>query len=373
MSDLLTTPLNDLHLELGAKMVPFSGYSMPVQYPVGIVKEHLHTRDHASVFDVSHMGQLMLSGQGIDDALEKILPINVKGIKADRQRYGFFTLENGGILDDLMLTRIDDNTFYMVVNASRKDVDYPHLHQHLEGFKIVEMNDYALIAVQGPQAAEALEKLIPGVSEMKFMDSKLLTVNGIEYRVSRSGYTGEDGYEISMPAHNANAFTKELLAQDNVAPAGLGARDSLRLEAGLCLYGNDIDETTTPVEADLLWAIQKIRKAEGEREGGFIGADVILSKIANKNGEINRKRVGFTVNSKAPVRAHTELFDTDNNQIGEITSGGFGATVNAPVAMGYIDIAHAEVGTKVIAKVRKKEVELTVAAMPLVPHRYHRG
>lgn len=374
MSDLLTTPLNDLHLELGAKMVPFSGYSMPVQYPVGIVKEHLHTRDHASVFDVSHMGQLMLSGQGIDDALEKILPINVKGIKADRQRYGFFTLENGGILDDLMLTRIDDNTFYMVVNASRKDVDYPHLHQHLEGFKIVEMNDYALIAVQGPQAAEALEKLIPGVSEMKFMDSKLLTVNGIEYRVSRSGYTGEDGYEISMPAHNANAFTKELLAQDNVAPAGLGARDSLRLEAGLCLYGNDIDETTTPVEADLLWAIQKIRKAEGEREGGFIGADVILSKIANKNtGEMNRKRVGFTVNSKAPVRAHTELFDTDNNQIGEITSGGFGATVSAPIAMGYIDIAHAEIGTKVIAKVRKKEVELTVAAMPFVPHRYHRG
>lgn len=370
MSELLLTPLNDLHIELGAKMVPFAGYSMPVQYPEGIVKEHLHTRDQAGVFDVSHMGQLMLSGEGIEDALEKILPINVKGLKAERQRYGFFTLEDGGILDDLMLTRVDDNTFYMVVNASRKDVDYPHLNKHLAGFTIEEMNEHALIAIQGLKAAEALNKLIPGVADMKFMDSKLFTVDGAEFRVSRSGYTGEDGYEISIPAAQAIDFTKQLLAQDNVAPAGLGARDSLRLEAGLCLYGNDIDETTTPVEADLLWAIQKIRKAGGEREGGFIGAGVILPQIASGAA---RKRVGFTVGSKAPVRAHTELFDTDGNKIGEVTSGGFGATFDAPVAMGYIDIAHAEVGTKVIAKVRKKEIELTVASMPLVPQRYYRG
>ncbi len=370
MTDLLTTPLNDLHIELGAKMVPFAGYSMPVQYADGIVQEHLHTRDYAGVFDVSHMGQLILSGEGIDEALEKILPIDVKGLKADRQRYGMFTLENGGILDDLMLTRIDDNSFYMVVNASRKDVDYPHLRQHLAGFDIVEMDEHALIAIQGLKAAEALDKLIPGTADMKFMDSKIFNVDGIEYRVSRSGYTGEDGYEISIPAGKSISFTKKLLAQEYVKPAGLGARDSLRLEAGLCLYGNDIDENTTPVEADLLWAIQKARKAGGEREGGFIGAEVILPQIASG---ATKKRVGFTVNSKAPVRAHTELFDTNGNKIGEVTSGGFGATLNAPVAMGYVDKAHSEVGTKVIAKVRKKEIELTVAKMPLVPQRYYRG
>ncbi len=370
MTELLTTPLNDLHVELGAKMVPFAGYSMPVQYSDGIVKEHLHTRDHAGLFDVSHMGQLLLSGKGIDDALEKILPINVKDLKAGRQRYGFFTLENGGILDDLMLTRVDDKTFYMVVNASRKDVDYPHLRKHLADFEMVEMNDHALIAIQGLQAAGALEKFIPGVAEMKFMDSQLFNVDGIEYRVSRSGYTGEDGYEISVPAGKSISFTKKLLAQDNVKPAGLGARDSLRLEAGLCLYGNDIDENTTPVEADLLWAIQKIRKAGGEREGGFIGADVILPQIESG---VERKRVGFTVDSKAPIRAHTELFDEGGNKIGEVTSGGFGATLNAPVAMGYVDKAHSDIGTKVIAKVRKREIELTVAKMPLVPQRYYRG
>ncbi|PID65135.1 MAG: glycine cleavage system protein T [Gammaproteobacteria bacterium] len=370
MTDLLTTPLNDLHIELGAKMVPFAGYSMPVQYADGIVKEHLHTRDCASVFDVSHMGQLILSGEGIDEALERILPIDIKGLKPGCQRYIFFTLENGGILDDLMLTRVDNNTFYMVVNASRKDVDYPHLRKHLAGFDIVEMNEHALVAIQGPKAAEALNKLIPGVAEMKFMTSKTFKVEGIEYRVSRCGYTGEDGYEISVPAGKSISFTKKLLAQDNVKPAGLGARDSLRLEAGLCLYGNDIDENTTPVEADLLWAIQKARKAGGEREGGFIGADVILPQIASG---ASRKRVGFIVDGKVPVRAHTELFDAEGNKVGEVTSGGFGATLNAPVAMGYVNKAFAEVGTKVIAKVRKKEIEMTVAKLPLVPQRYYRG
>ncbi len=369
MPELLTTPLNDLHVELGAKMVPFAGYTMPVQYAGGIVKEHLHTREHASVFDVSHMGQLLLSGQGIDEALEKILPINVKGLKTGRQRYGFFTLENGGILDDLMLTRVDDNSFYIVVNASRKGVDYPHLRKHLAGFDIVEMNHHALIAIQGPQAADALEHIIAGVADMRFMDSKAFNVDGIDYRVSRSGYTGEDGYEISMPAGKSISFTKKLLAQDNVAPAGLGARDSLRLEAGLCLYGNDIDENTTPVEADLLWAMPKVRKTGGERQGGFLGAEVILPQIERG---ADRKRVGFTVDSKAPVRAHTELFDSTGNKIGEITSGGFGATLNAPVAMGYVDTAHSQAGTKVIAKVRKKAIELTVTQMPLVPQRYKR-
>lgn len=370
MTDLLTTPLNDLHVELSGKMVPFAGFSMPVQYDGGIVKEHLHTRSDASIFDVSHMGQLIISGKGIDEALEKILPISVSGIKADRQRYGFFTLENGGILDDLMLTRIDDETFYMVVNASRKDVDYPHLEKHLAGFTITELSDYALIALQGPKSAEALEQLVPDVAVMKFMDSKNFCINGMGIRVSRSGYTGEDGYEISIPSDKVIDFTKQLLAIDTVEMAGLGARDSLRLEAGLCLYGNDIDENTTPAEADLLWGIQKVRKAGGEREGGFIGADVILKQIET-GAEI--KRVGFTVEGKVPVRAGTELFDSKDNLIGRVTSGGFGATIDAPVSMGYVNVAHADVGTKVIAKVRKKTVELTVAALPLVPQRYYRG
>lgn len=370
MAELLQTPLNDLHIALDAKMVPFAGYSMPVQYSDGIVKEHLHTRAHASVFDVSHMGQLIISGQGIDAALEKILPISVSGIKADRQRYGFFTLENGGILDDLMLTRIDDNTFYMVVNASRKDVDYPHLHKHLAGFEITELDQHALIALQGPDSAQALNNLIPGVSAMKFMDSKIFTVNGADYRVSRSGYTGEDGYEISIPASQAVDFTKQLLSQNHVKPAGLGARDSLRLEAGLCLYGNDIDETTTPAEADLLWAIQKIRKAGGQREGGFIGAETILAQIAEG---VARQRVGFIVEGRAPVRAGTELYDTQNNVVGKITSGGFGASLNQPIAMGYVNTQQAVIGNKIIAKVRKKDIELTISAMPLVEQRYYRG
>ncbi len=370
MSELQLTPLNDLHVELKAKMVPFAGYSMPVQYAEGIVKEHLHTRSHASVFDVSHMGQVVISGEGVAEALEKILPLNVTGQAIGRQRYGFLTLENGGILDDLMLARVDETTFYMVANASRKDAVYPHLHKHLAGFTIKEMSNHALIAIQGPKAAATLEKFIPGVSEMKFMDSRLFHVDGAGFRISRSGYTGEDGYEISIPADKAVAFTKQLLSQDGVMPAGLGSRDSLRLEAGLCLYGNDIDETTTPVEASLSWAIQKVRKPNGEREGGFVGAEKILAQIENG---AQRKRVCFTVDSKAPVRAHTELFDTEGNKVGEVTSGGFGATVGAPVAMGYVNTSHADIGTKVIAKVRKKEIELTVAAMPLVPHSYHRG
>ncbi|PID63222.1 MAG: glycine cleavage system protein T [Gammaproteobacteria bacterium] len=370
MSDLLTTSLNDLHLDLGAKMVPFAGYSMPVQYAEGIVKEHLQTRKSATLFDVSHMGQLLLSGDGIDAALEKILPINVKGLKENRQRYGFFTLPNGGILDDLMLTRVNENTFYMVVNASRKDVDYPHLHEHLQGFTITELREYALVAIQGPQSAAALDALVTGVSDMRFMDNRPFEWNGAAIRISRSGYTGEDGYEISIPAEYAVAFAKQLLSQSGVKPAGLGARDALRLEAGLCLYGNDIDEQTTPVEADLLWAIQKVRQAGGEREGGFIGADVILPQIA---AGAARKRVGFTVAGKAPVRAHTKLFDGEGNPIGEVTSGSFGATVGAPIAMGYVDAQYAEAGTTVIANVRKKQVELTVADLPLVPHSYYRG
>ncbi|MGY0398635.1 MAG: glycine cleavage system aminomethyltransferase GcvT [Ostreibacterium sp.] len=369
MTNLLTTPLNDLHHELGAKMVPFAGYSMPIQYANGIVKEHLHTRSHASVFDVSHMGQLILSGDNIADLLEKILPTSVHELAVNRQRYTFFTLENGGILDDLMLARVDENTFYMVVNASRKGVDYPHLHQHLTDTQIHEMNN-ALIAIQGIQSSEALNQLIPGVNKMKFMDSQLFTVHGDNFRVSRSGYTGEDGYEISIPADKAVTFTKALLALDNVEPAGLGARDTLRLEAGLCLYGNDIDEGTSPAEADLLWAIPKSRRAGGKRQGGFIGSATILSQITSGT---HRKRVGFNVNGKVPVRAGTELFATNGQKIGRITSGGFGATINAPIAMGYVDIAHAEIGNTVTAKIRQKEIVLTVATTPFVPQRYYRA
>lgn len=370
MSELLTTPLDGLHHDLGGKMVPFAGYSMPVQYASGIMQEHTHTRNKASIFDVSHMGQLHLSGQNIDQALEKILPINVIDLKPNRQRYGFFTLENGGILDDLMLSRIDDENFYMVINASRKDVDLPHLQKHLAGFTITELNQHALIALQGPTAAKALSQLIAGTEIMKFMENRVFEYQGHELRISRSGYSGEDGYEISIPADFAVDFTKQLLALDEVEMAGLGARDSLRLEAGLCLYGNDLTENINPVEADLLWAIQKIRKQGGERQGGFIGAEVILPLIEAKTSQI---RVGFKVDSKAPVRAHTTIIDNDGNEIGEISSGGFGATVGAPIAMGYVNREFAEIGSQVFVNVRNKQISLTVTKLPFVTQNYYRG
>ena len=371
MSTLKTTPLYDIHLELDAKMVEFTGYNMPVQYPLGVMKEHLHTRNACGLFDVSHMGQAWLIGESqeaVSEALETLLPADIIGLKKGKQQYSQLLNDNGGILDDLIVTKPAEEKYqdrlYMVVNAGCKDVDYALMTEKLKNVKIVRMDDRAQIALQGPKAVNCLERLVNGVKDMTFMTFKCFDYQGEELLISRSGYTGEDGYEISLPPHIASEFTKALLEMDEVEPIGLGARDSLRLEAGLCLYGNDLDETTTPVEAGLLWSIGKRRRLEG----GFVGASIILDQIQNG---AKRKRVGLAIDGKMPCRAGTELFIGDI-QVGVITSGGFGPSVETPVAMAYIDIEHAVIDTPVVLKVRKKEVSATVCKMPFTKKTYVR-
>lgn len=371
--DLLRTPLYDLHVELGAKMVPFAGYDMPVQYPAGILTEHLHTRSGAGLFDVSHMGQIRLSAASfaaVAAALESLCPADFQVLKPGQQRYSFFTNDAGGILDDLMVTRAgkgdDQDHLIMVVNAGCKDQDLAHLRAKLGNkLKIEPMFDRALMALQGPRAGAVMQKIAPKSVDMKFMTGGPLNVGGMECFVTRSGYTGEDGFEISVPAGEADNLARKLLGDMEVKPVGLGARDSLRLEAGLCLYGNDITETTTPVEADLVWAIQKRRRAEG----GFPGAAIIQKQIAEGP---KRKRVGILPEGKAPARAHTEIATQSGEIVGEITSGGFGPSVNGPVAMGYVRADHAAIGTQLNLMVRGKALPAKVAAMPFAPHRYHR-
>ena len=363
---LFTTPLNALHRELGGKMVEFAGYEMPVQYPAGIMAEHLHTRTQAGLFDVSHMGQVKLSGDGADKALETLVPGEIQALKPGRQRYTLFTNEQGGILDDLMVTRFNDHLF-LVVNAGCKGQDIEHMRTHLpSGVKLEVMFERALLALQGPAAKAVMGRLGPAGTELTFMGAARVEIGGIWCTVTRSGYTGEDGFEISVDEDKAEALARLLLAQPEVMPIGLGARDSLRLEAGLCLYGHDIDTTTTPIEADLAWAISKRRR----EEGGFPGADIILDQL--KNGT-TRKRVGIRPEGRAPAREHTELTDADGRRIGEITSGGFGPSVGAPVAMGYVETASASEGTEINAMVRGKALPARVASMPFTPHRYHRG
>ncbi|MCY1668650.1 glycine cleavage system aminomethyltransferase GcvT [Rhizobium sp. SL86] len=372
---LLTTPLHALHLSLGARMVPFAGYDMPVQYAAGVLKEHLHTRAKAGLFDVSHMGQVLVkanSGSVADAALalERLVPVDILGLKQGRQRYGFFTDENGGILDDLMITNRGDHLL-VVVNAACKGADLAHMQAHLAGCSVTLLDDRALIALQGPAAETVLASLAPEVATMKFMDVRDVTLVGAACIVSRSGYSGEDGFEISVPATKAEELARALLAHEDCEPIGLGARDSLRLEAGLCLYGNDIDTTTSPIEASLEWAIQKARKAGGEREGGFPGADRILGELANGT---ERRRVGLKPDGKAPVRSHAKLFaDAEGkNEIGEVTSGTFGPSVEGPVAMGYVPTAFASAGTQVFAEVRGKYLPVTVAALPFITPTYKR-
>ncbi|MDM9644203.1 glycine cleavage system aminomethyltransferase GcvT [Rhizobium sp. S163] len=372
---LKKTPLHDLHLSLGARMVPFAGYDMPVQYPAGVMKEHLQTRAAAGLFDVSHMGQVVIkakSGKYEDAALalESLVPVDILGLAEGRQRYGFFTDENGGILDDLMITHLDDHLF-VVVNAACKDADVAHLKKHLSDTCDITVLDRALIALQGPRAVEALAELWADVAAMKFMDVRHCRLHDVSCLVSRSGYSGEDGYEISIPSDMAVDVTKRLLEHPDVEPIGLGARDSLRLEAGLCLYGNDIDTTTTPVEAALVWAIQKARKSGGARAGGFPGSTRILSELDNG---ATRRRVGLKPDGKAPVRGHAKLYaDQDGKaEIGEVTSGGFGPSAEGPVAMGYVPVASADVGTVVYAEVRGKYLPVTVAALPFVTPTYKR-
>ncbi|HGY9572138.1 TPA: glycine cleavage system aminomethyltransferase GcvT [Vibrio fluvialis] len=369
--ELLITPLHALHLEVGAKMVPFAGYDMPVQYALGVKKEHLHTREAAGLFDVSHMGQLRLHGEGAAAALETLVPVDVVDLAEGKQRYAFFTNEQGGILDDLMVANLGDHLF-VVVNAACKEQDINHLQAHLpSGVELEIIDDRALLALQGPKAAEVLARLQPAVADMLFMDIQQVQIDGIDCIVSRSGYTGEDGYEISVPADKAEILARTLTAFDEVEWIGLGARDSLRLECGLCLYGHDLDETTTPVEASLLWAIQPVRRTGGAREGGFPGADIILSQIATK--DVSRKRVGLVGQTKAPVREGTELFDAEGAKIGIVTSGTAGPTAGIPVSMAYVRADLSAIGTEVFAEVRGKMLPMLVEKMPFVPQRYYRG
>jgi aminomethyltransferase len=376
MSDLNRTPLYDLHVELGAKMVPFAGYEMPVQYALGVMKEHLHCRNAAGLFDVSHMGQVIIrakSGQVTDaaTALEKLVPMNILDLGTDRQRYAFFTNEQGGIRDDLMVANRGDHLF-VVVNAACKQGDIDHMKAHLsDTCEISEIQDRALIALQGPSAEAALSRLNSGAAGMRFMDVANLEISGTECWVSRSGYTGEDGYEISVPADHAVALTKALLDMDEVEPVGLGARDSLRLEAGLCLYGNDIDEATTPVEANLVWAIQKARRTGGARAGGFPGSDRVLAELDNG---ASRKRVGLLPEGRAPMRAGTEIFASEkaDTAIGVVTSGAFGPTIGAPMSMGYVAKDYSATGTQLFGDVRGKRLPVTVADMPFTPANFKR-
>ncbi|MCA1383704.1 glycine cleavage system aminomethyltransferase GcvT [Bradyrhizobium sp. BRP23] len=369
-------PLYDLHVSLGGKMVPFAGYDMPVQYPAGVLKEHLHTRTKAGLFDVSHMGQLALRPKSgnVEDAaraLERLVPQDIVAIAAGRQRYAQFTNDDGGILDDLMVANFGDHLF-LVVNAACKAEDEAHLRANLSDACVIEqLADRALIALQGPKAEAALAKFCAEVSGMKFMDAGPHEVAGIKCFVSRSGYTGEDGFEISVPAGDAERLAKVLLENPDVLPIGLGARDSLRLEAGLCLYGHDIDTTTTPVEAALEWSVQKSRRSGGARTGGFPGAAKIL---AHFDGGASRRRVGLRAEGRAPVREGALLFanDAGGAPVGQVTSGGFGPSLNAPVAMGYVPTNLSALGTKLFAEVRGQRLPLQVAAMPFVKNTYKR-
>jgi glycine cleavage system T protein (aminomethyltransferase) len=369
---LLTTPLNALHLELGARMVPFAGYSMPVQYPAGLMAEHHHTRTAAGLFDVSHMGQLRLSGPDAAAAFETLIPVDVQGLGIGRQRYGLLLNDAGGIIDDLMFVNRSDDLF-VIVNGACKVGDIAHIQERIGHLcQVQPLPDQALLALQGPQAAAALGRLAPEVLSLVFMTGTAASIAGCDCYVTRSGYTGEDGFEISVPAAQAETLARALLAQPEVQPIGLGARNSLRLEAGLCLYGNDIDTTTTPPEAALNWAIQKVRRTGGARAGGFPGADKVLAQIDDP-ALLTRKRVGLVALERVPVREHTELQSPDGQRIGEVTSGLLGPTVDRPVAMGYVTPAFAALGTRVNAIVRGKAVPMEVAAMPFTPARYYRG
>ncbi|QGW79122.1 glycine cleavage system aminomethyltransferase GcvT [Pseudomonas alkylphenolica] len=369
---LLKTPLHALHLELGARMVPFAGYDMPVQYPLGVMKEHLHSRDQAGLFDVSHMGQIRLSGANAAKALETLVPVDIIDLPVGMQRYAMFTNEHGGILDDLMVANLGNDELFLVVNAACKDQDLAHLRKHIgEQCQIQPLfEERALLALQGPAAVKVLERLAPAVAQMTFMQFQPVQLLGADCYVSRSGYTGEDGFEISVPADKAEELARRLLAEPEVAAIGLGARDSLRLEAGLCLYGHDMNTQTTPIEASLLWAISKVRRADGERAGGFPGAAAIF---AQQQSGVARKRVGLLPQERTPVREGAEIVDEAGTVIGTVCSGGFGPSLNAPVAMGYLDAAHTALETAVWAIVRGKRVAMKVSKMPFVAQRYYRG
>jgi aminomethyltransferase len=369
---LLKTPLHPLHLELGARMVPFAGYDMPVQYPLGVMKEHQHTRDQAGLFDVSHMGQIRLTGADAAKALETLVPVDIIDLPVGMQRYAMFTNENGGILDDLMVANLGNDELILVVNAACKHQDLAHLQAKIGDRCSIEplFEARALLALQGPAAASVLARLAPDVAKMTFMQFQRVTLLGVDCFVSRSGYTGEDGFEISVPAADAEKLARALLAEPEVAAIGLGARDSLRLEAGLCLYGHDMNTETTPIEASLLWAISKVRRADGARSGGFPGAETLF---AQQQSGVSRKRVGLLPQERTPVREGAEIVNEAGETIGTVCSGGFGPTLGGPLAMGYLDSAYVALETPVWAIVRGKKVPMLVSKMPFVAQRYYRG
>jgi aminomethyltransferase len=379
---LQRTPLYDLHLELGARMVPFAGYSMPVQYPAGLMAEHRHTRTAAGLFDISHMGQLRLVGPDAAAAFETLMPVDVIGLPPGKQRYGLLLNDEGGILDDLMFFNEGGDSLFVVVNGACKDADIAHIQQRIGArCEVRPLPDRALLALQGPQAAAVLARLSPGIERHVFMSGGEVRIGGIAAFATRSGYTGEDGFEISVAAADADALARLLLAQPEVQPIGLGARNSLRLEGGLCLYGNDLDTSTTPVEAALIWAMQKVRRAGGAREGGFPGATKVIARCAELARApapfdpqiLPRQRVGLVALERVPVREGTALQALDGRDIGRVTSGLLGPTVDRPIAMGYVTPGHTALGTRVNAVVRGKAVPMEVAAMPFVPARYYRG
>jgi len=369
---LLNTPLNALHLELGARMVPFAGYSMPVQYPMGLMAEHIHTRAEAGLFDVSHMGQLRLVGTDAASAFESLMPVDVIDLPVGKQRYGLLLTDEGNIIDDLMFVNRGTDIF-VIVNGACKVNDIAHIQARIGAkCQVIPMPERALLALQGPKAVDVLSRMVPGVEKLVFMTGASFDWQSADLFITRSGYTGEDGFEISVHNDQADLFARALLAQAEVKPIGLGARNSLRLEAGLCLYGNDIDTSTTPIEAGLNWAIQKVRRTGGARAGGFPGADIVLGQLDGSRS-LTRKRVGLIAQERVPVREHVELQNTQGVKIGEVSSGLLGPSANVPVAMGYVDVASASLGTVVNAMVRGKAVPMTVSAMPFVPNRYYRG
>jgi aminomethyltransferase len=369
---LLNTPLNALHIELGARMVPFAGYNMPVQYPMGLMAEHHHTRAEAGLFDVSHMGQLRLVGPDAAAAFESLMPVDVIDLPVGKQRYGLLLTDEGTIIDDLMFVNRGTDIF-VIVNGACKAGDIAHIQARIGSrCQVIPMPERALLALQGPKAVDALSRMVPGVEKLVFMTGAAFEWQGADLFITRSGYTGEDGFEISVGNTVVDAFARALLAQAEVKPIGLGARNSLRLEAGLCLYGNDIDTTTTPIEAGLNWAIQKVRRTGGARAGGFPGATIVLGQLDGTH-PLTRKRVGLIAQERVPVREHVELQSLQGVKIGEVTSGLLGPTANVPVAMGYVEAGNAAIGTVVHAMVRSKAVPMTVSAMPFVPNRYYRG
>ena len=367
---LLTTPLDTLHRELGAKMVPFAGYDMPVQYPPGIIKEHLHTRAAAGLFDVSHMGQVIIEGAGTAAMLESLVPVDVEGLADHQQTYALFTNEEGGVRDDLIITRWEQDRFFLVVNAACKEQDITHLRTHLSGQTLTVLEDQALLALQGPAARDVMRKLCPAAAGLVFMQGCRATIDGGDVYITCSGYTGEDGFELSAPAIVAEALARTLLADESVQAVGLGARDSLRLEAGLCLYGHELTTEIDPVQAGLMWSISKTRRADGPRPGGFPGARVIFQRMTDKPP---LRRVGLAADGRRPMRDGQLVLDEQGRQVGQICSACYGSSVGGPIAMAYIERALGEPGTKLLVAVRDKQLPVTVTRMPFIPQRYYRG